>query len=91
MIGFHPVVRVLPDDVQSAGQHVLDYARVGGCPIRGHLRRRGDAGQRPGEEPPKNRTYQRTASVITSGRKRNPANSERAAAACRVDLTLQDA
>ena len=33
------------------------------------------------------RTYQRTASVITSGGKRNPANSERAAPACRVDLT----
>ncbi len=32
------------------------------------------------------RTYQRTASVITSGGKRNPANSDPGAATRRVDL-----
>ena len=52
VVSLNTVVHVLHSDVPSAGQHVLDDARVGGGPIGAHLRRRPGSGKRTSEEPP---------------------------------------
>ena len=52
VVGLDPVVRVGHGDVLGGGQQLVEHPRVGGGPVGGHFRRRGGAGQRPGEEPP---------------------------------------
>ena len=51
VVGLDPVVRVGHGDVLGGGQELVAHPRVRPGPVGGHFRRRGGAGQRPGEEP----------------------------------------